>query len=722
MRATRRAFLKAGTLLAAGFVLELSVDGGIRRAGKALAATAEKATPFRPFAWLAIHPSGRVTVTIGRVEMGQGVRTSLAMLVAEELDADWASVDVENAMPGPEFKDMRTSGSWSVGGRAQALRQMGARARAALIAAAAARWKVEPASCRTESGFVIHAATRRRLAYGALAADAARRPLPADGPLRSTADLRLIGRRTPRKDGAAIATGRALYGLDVRVPGMRFAAIERPPVRGAQPRAIRDAAARAVPGVRDVVRLTRGIAVVGDHTWAAFEGKRALEVEWTEGDSPRFDSAQYLARLTEASQGSGVVGRRVGDAAAAVAAAPRRLESLYLYPFYAHAPLEPMNAIAHARADGCELWVGTQAPGQVQEEVAKQLGLDAARVRVHVPLLGGGFGRRLGTDYALEAAELSRAIAAPVQVTWTREDDLRHGFFQLAAAHRMAAGLGDDGRVLGWHHREASGAQNYRHPIDPEDPELAAIHMWGGVDNPYVYPAMRAEFVLVEAPIPLGPWRAVFAPSNVMARECFMDEIAHATHQDPVAFRLAMLQAPDAADEAVKSQRRRLAAVLRLAAEKANWGRPLPPGRGRGVAAHVYDGETALAQVAEVSIEGGVPRVHRFVCAIDCGPVVNPLGLEAVVESGVVWGLSQTLGGRITFADGRVEQSSYADYPMLRLSETPAIETWTIEGAPAPLGAGEQPVAPVAAAVLNAVFAVTGKRVRHVPIVAEDLA
>jgi CO/xanthine dehydrogenase Mo-binding subunit len=714
MNTTRREFLRVGSAMAMGLVLELGLDGRLRFVGSALAAEPDGA--FRPFATLAIEPSGRTLITVGRVEMGQGIRTSLPMIVAEELDADWSRVEVETATPGPEFKQMTTSGSWSIGGGYEPLRRMGARARAMLVAAAAARWKVDASGCRTENGRVLHSASNRSLSYGDLALEAAKQAIPAEAPLKAAADRRLSGRRTPRHDGPAIVTGAARYGLDVRVPGMKFAAIERRPVAGATIGSVNDAPARRVPGVRDVVRISNGVAVVADHTWAALEGRRALEVRWEGGDEPRFDSAAYQARLLETSKGSGSVGRRVGDVEKALAGAPRRLEAIYEYPFFVHAPLEPMNTTAHVRDGRCELWASTQAPNPVQEKVAARLGLSPEAVTVHVPLLGGGFGRRLGVDYAIEAAEVSKAIAAPVQVMWTREDDTRYGFFQPAAAHRMAAGLDGGGRIVAWWHREASSAQNYRDRMDPANPELAAIHMWGGVDNPYVFGAMRAEFMLVQAPIPLGPWRAVFAPSNVMARECFLDEIAHATRQDPVALRLALLAANDGADDATKSQRARLAAVIRLAAEKAGWGNPLPAGRARGIAAHVYDGETTLAQIAEVSVEGGVPRVHRYVCAIDCGPVVNPLGLEAVVESGVVWGLSQTLGGKITFKDGRTEQSSYADYPILRLSETPAIETHFIEGAKQPLGAGEQPVAPVAAAVLNAVFAATGKRVRQVPI------
>ena len=723
MRTSRRRFLAVGTLAAGGLFLELATDGRLRLSSRALAAAGNDVdATFRPSAWLAIEPGGRTVITIGRVEMGQGTRTSLPMLVAEELDADWARVEVETAVPGPDFPDMRTSGSWSVGGRYRALRQLGARARAALVAAAAARWRVEPATCSTEPGRVVHAASRRSLGYGELAAAAAALPLPASAPLKDPRRFRLLGHRTLRRDGPAIVNGSAKYGLDVRVPGMRFASIERCPVPGGRLRSFDAAAARAVPGVRDVVRLGEAVAVVGDHTWAAFSGRRALKTSWDEGLLSSFDSRAFRTQLVEASSRRGAPGRVVGDVDVALATAARRLDALYEYPFFVHAPLEPMNALAHVRDGRCDLWLGTQAPNWVQEDVARRLGFEPSAVRVHVQLLGGGFGRRLGVEHALEAAELSRAIAAPVQVVWTREDDMRHGFFQPAAAHRMAAGLDGSGRVVAWQHREASSAQNFRDKVDPADPDLAANHMWGGVDNPYVLPAMRAEFVLVEAPIALGPWRAVFAPSNVMARECFVDEIAHAARKDPVQLRLELLAAKDDADQSQRSRRARLAAVIRLASEKAGWGRPLPAGHALGIAAHVYDGETTLAQVAQVSVERGALRVHRFVCAIDCGPVVNPLGLEAQVESGVVWGLSQVLCGDVTFRGGRAEASNFGDYPIPRLAETPVIETFTIEGAEQPLGAGEQPASPVAAAVLNALFAATGKRIRHLPVRAEDLA
>lgn len=718
MSLTRREFLKASGATLAGLCLELAWDGRLLHDAES---AAEPAAGFRPYAWLAIESDGRTVIQVGRVEMGQGVRTSLPMILAEELDADWSRVEVVTASPGPDFKQMTTSGSWSVGGTYMPLRHMGARARALLIQAAAARWQVDPASCRTEPGRVLHPATDRSLSYGELAAEAARLPIPTAAPLKEPGAFRLIGRRMPRLDAPRIVSGAAGYGLDVRIPDMKFASIERCPVPGGMPRSVDDAAARAVPGVRDVVRLAEGVAVVGDHTWAALAGRRALRVEWNEGAIASFDSDAYRRSLVEASSGAGSVGRSVGDVDGALTGAARRLDALYEYPFFVHAPIEPMNAVAHVREGACDVWTGTQAPNWAQAAVAERLALDPSAVRVHVPLLGGGFGRRLGVEYAVEAAELSRALGAPVQVLWTRADDMSHGFFQPAAAHRMAAGLDAAGRIVGWWHREASSAQNYRGTMDPQNPELAAIHMWGGVDNPYVFPAMRAEFMLEQAPIRLGPWRAVFAPSNVIARECFLDEIAQATGRDPVALRLDLLAADAGADDAQKARRQRLAAVLRLAAEKAGWGRALAPGHAMGIAAHIYDGETTLAQVAEVSIERGAPRVHRFVCAIDCGPVINPLGLEAQVESAVVWGLCQVTGGQITIRQGRVQETNFVDYPILRYSETPVIETHSIAGAPQPLGAGEQPVAPVAAAVLNALSSLTGKRLRRLPVTAGDL-
>ncbi|MFI5372919.1 MAG: xanthine dehydrogenase family protein molybdopterin-binding subunit, partial [Candidatus Eisenbacteria bacterium] len=555
-----------------------------------------------------------------------------------------------------------------------------------------------------------------------LAAAAALLSVPETAPLKDPSSFRLIGHPTRRVDGVAIVSGTARYGIDSRVPGMRFASLERCPVRGGRVRAVDDAGARRVPGVLDVVRVGDAVAVVATDTWAAMEGRRALDVRWDEGEGATFDSREYRGRLADLARSGGVVGRNVGDVDAAMTGAAKRLEALYEYPFYVHAPLEPMNALARVGADGCDVWSGTQAPDTMQEEVAKLLGLEPAAVRVHVPLLGGGFGRRLGVEYGIEAVRLSKMVGAPVQVLWTREDDMRHGFFQPAAAHRMAAGVDTRGRIVAWTHREASSPQNFEGAYDLADPGIAADHMWGGVDNPYVVPSMRVAFVAHEPPLRLGPWRAVFAPSNVMARECFMDEIAHVTGQDPVAMRVAYLEAADTADDAERARRQRLVKVVRLAAEKAGWGRTLPAGEGLGIAAHVYDGETTLAQVAHVSVKSGALRVLRVVCAIDCGPVVNPLGLEAQVESAVVWGLSQTMCGDVTFRAGRLEQTSYADYPMLRLDQTPEIETHAAPSATKPLGAGEQGVAPVAAAVLNAVFAATGRRVRHVPITAADLS
>jgi isoquinoline 1-oxidoreductase beta subunit len=711
---TRRRFLELGALAGAGLLLEALPDGLVRAAE---AAAGEGAVPFAPNPWLRVAPDGRVTIVVARAEMGQGVRTSLPLIVAEELRVDPAGIDVITAEPGPDYPEMRTSGSGSVLEGFAPLLRAGAAARLMLVAAAARSWGVPVGECEAQDGRVTHAASARKLSYGALASRAAREPVPATIPLART--FTRVGTRVRRHDGPAIVHGAAVYGLDMRVPGMRHAAIARPTSFGATVASVDDAKAHAVPGVLRVERLANGVAVVANSTWAALAGRDALVLAWSPGADAAFDSRAFQERLAEATKEAGRVSREEGDPAGKLATAARRLDALYEYGFHAHAPMEPMNAIAHAKPGGCELWVGTQAPNQVQDEVAARFGYAAKDVRVHVPLLGGGFGRRLGTDYALEAVELSRAIGEPVQVVWTREDDMRHGFFQPASANRLAAGLDAEGRPVAWLHTQAAAPHNYWHAPNLDDPELAADNLWGVHDQPYVFPSLRTAYVPLPAPVPLGPWRSVFYPTGVFARECFLDELAHAAGQDPLAYRLALLPGGDGEAAELRGA---LARALQAAATRAGWGRPLPKGHGLGIAGNVYHGMTVMAQVAEVSRrEDGSVRVHRVVCAVDCGRAVNPLGVEGQVESAIVWGLSGAICGEITFKDGRAEQANFGDYPVLRFSESPVIEIEIVPSAFPPLGIGEQPVAPVAAAVGNALFAATGKRVRRLPIRPADL-
>ena len=707
---TRREVLRLATLAGAAIVLEATPAGRVRR----LLADEAPAGGFRG-KWVAIGADGRVTIVVARGEMGQGVRTTLAMILADEMDCDWKDVAVVTPSPGPDYKNMRTSGCWSIGGGFAPYRQIGATARDLLVRAAAARWKADAAECTTEPGFVVHAATKRRLAYGALAGSLASLPLTTQPVLKDPARLRLIGKPMKRIDGPAIVTGAAGYGIDVRVPEMRFASVERGPSLGATVASFDDAAARAVPGVERVVRVPTGVAVIARDSWSAQRGREALKVTWTPGANSAFDSRAFLRELHESSREAGWEARVAGDVEGALAASPKKLESVYEYAFQAHAPLEPINATAHVREGACELWLGTQAANQVQEAVAKRLGLDPSAVTIHCQLMGGGFGRRLGVDMALEAAEVSRAIGQPVHVLWSRSDDLRYGYFQPGSVHRMAGVVGADGRVAAWKHTMAGVPHSaFSEPTFGVD--LARDLMWGGFDNPYVYPSLRVAHVTRKPPVPTGPWRSVHYPPGVLARECFMDELAAAAGKDPIAFRLEML-APSTEPTAP-----RLANVLKLAAEKSGWSGALAAGRARGVAANVYDGDTVLAQIAEVSVaRDHTVRVHRMTCVIDCGTVVNPLGAAGQVESAVIFGLTAALKGEITFANGLAEQSSFFDYPSLAMHETPAIDVTFVPSVGPPLGLGEQCVSPVAAAVNNAISAAIGKRVRRSPVRAEDL-
>lgn len=734
MTTTRREFLKVAAVSGTALVI------GVRWSEEALAGET-----FAPNAWLRIDTNGITTLTVGKSEMGQGVRTSLPMILADELDADWSKIKLIQAEPGPNFTRLGTGGSWSVGGSWKPLRQAAAAAREMLISAAAAKWNVDATSCRTERGSVIHGSSKRTLRYGALVAAAAKLPVPKEPKLKPQKDFHIIGTRQRRLDAPNIVTGAASYGIDARVPGMLHASIERNPVRGAKPRTVDTSAALKVPGVRRVVTISNGVAVVADSTWAAMKGRETLRINWDLGANAAFESASHWRTLREAARQSGVVTRSEGTIAATPASA-KIVEAAYEYPFEAHAPVEPMNCVAHVRDGRCELWVPTQAPNRVQSRVAQLLSIPESAVTVHVTLIGGGFGRRLNADYALEAAELSQAIGAPVQILWTRPDDMRHGHFQAASLHQMWGAV-DQGKGLGWRHKKVSSLHNLSGPPSAEElKDPVAFYQdssWGVYDIPYAFPALETSYVSVDAPIWLGPWRAVYAPSSVFARECFIDELAHAAGRDPIAFRDSLLGggiavtggdkgAPGTPADTVKAgslniDRRRLRHILQVAADKAGWGTPLPAGRARGVACNCYDGETYTAYIVEVSLaqhrEGFLPfRVDRVVCVMDCGVVINPLGIEQQVESGVIFSLSN-MKGEITFRNGQAEQSNYREFAVVRMSEAPRIETHIVEShGEQPYGIGEPTVPPFAPAVVNALFALTGKRIRHLPIRAADLA
>jgi len=727
MITSRRGFLKKAAL--GGASLVIAFDG--RRLLAAKKDPTKKEEPkkettgqFKPNGWVHIGADGAVTLTIGKSEMGQGVRTSLAMILAEELESDWARIKLFQASPGPDFKRLGTGGSFSLGGSWKTLRQAGAAAREMLITAAAARWKVDRATCSAAKGEVVHAASKRSLKYGELVADAAKVPVPADPPLKNASDFRLIGKPTRSIDGRGIVTGAARYGIDTKVPKMLYASIERAPWPDTKPKSWQEARALALPGVR-VVPCASGIAVVAETTWAALKGRAALAVEWGDPPAKAFDSEAHFKRLEEASESSGFNTRK-DNAPPGTGAVARTIFATYSYPFHAHAPVETMNCVADVGDDRCIIWAPTQAPNSLQEEVAKFLGITPDKVEVNVTLIGGGFGRRLAVDYALEAAEISRAVKAPVQVLWTRADDMRHGHFQAASVHRLSAGLDSSDALVSWRHAKAGSAHNLKLP-DPAAVRDAGYYQdlsWGVFDLPYAIPSIETAYAEVDLPVRHGPWRAVFAPSSVFAREAFIDEVAHARGSDPLRFRLELLNGPDTVKAGTLTiDRRRLRRVLEVARDKSGWGAAVAGRHGRGLACNIYDGETHIAYVVDVVVDdAGKVRVERVVAAVDCGLVVNPTGVEQQVEGGIIWGISAALLGEITFRGGTAQQATYADYGVARMRDTPAIEVHIVPSeATQPFGMGEPPVPPIAPAIVNAIFAATGKRIRRLPIRPEDL-
>jgi len=708
MPTTRRDFLRISAV--SGTALLLGV-------GRAAAEEAEPKVPWKPNAWLRIDPDGAITIVVGKQEMGQGVRTSLPMLVAEELDADWGSIRIEQAQPGPEYRRLGTGGSGSIYGAWRGLRPAAATARAMLVTAAAATWSVEAATLRTEKACVIHDASGRRASYGELAAAASKLAVPKDVPLKNAKDYRIVGKRTARVDDPAIVRGSAKYGLDARVPGMQFANVLRSPVPGGT---LKRFDAGKAKGIR-AVKISTGLALVAANTWTAMKARPLVDVEWDLGPAQTFDSRKWIDEAIAAAATPGIRTRGEGDAAAAFRSAARTLDATYVYPFYAHAPLEPMNCIADVRDGTCTIWASTQAPNSVQEDVAEVLGIEAAKVTVHPMLIGGGFGRRLRTYDTVEAAELSKAIGAPVQVVWTRGEDFTDARLQHASVEAMRGALDADGRIVAWQHTKACNPfMTGNVPTAEELADRAAMlrdSSWGAYDVPYDIANIDTRYVEQPSPVPYGPWRAVYSPSSTLARESFFDELAHAAGKDPLQFRLDHL----GGEKTVKAggltlDRSRLRRVLEIARDRSGWGKALPAGRGRGVACNIYDGDTYIAYVVEVTASAKAWHVDRVVSAVDCGAVVNPVGVEQQVEGGVIWALSQLLG-EITIHDGRIEQANYRDYPIPTMADAPKVEVYlTGTDSPDAAGMGEPPVPPLAPAVLNAIFNATGTRIRRLPL------
>lgn len=706
----RRSFLQTAGFAGIGLLIGFRLPDNPHSIWTARAKTS---VDFAPNAFLAVNTDESVTIWVHKSEMGQGVRTALPMLIAEELEVEWKRILVKQADLDERFGRQETGGSSSVSSSWQTLRTAGAAAREMLIAAAAEAWSVDAKTCRAERGAVVHPPTERQISYGQLAKAAARLPVPKNPPLKNPADFRVIGNRIPRIDGQAIVTGKAIYGFDVSASRMLYATIERPPVFGARLKRFESGRAEKIKGVRRVVPISSGVAVVADSTWAAFEGRAALEIEWEAGAHQNLSSAEIRENFLSLSEKPGVVAVSRGEPDAALINSARRFEVIYETAFLAHAPLETMNCVADVREKSCELWIPTQKPLEAREIAMRLTGLPSEAVKVHVTLLGGAFGRRLENDYVAEAVELSRAVKAPVQTVWTRADDMKHGFYRPATLHRLHAGLDKHGNLIAWKHRIVAPSVIMQR-WEQLKPTLGDWIRADGLDEtairgadqmPYDIPHVNLDFCMANTAVPTTWWRGTYDAPNAFAIESFIDEIAAASKRDAYQFRRRLL-----------SKSPKLRAVLELAALKANWETPAPNGVFRGIAAHAYAGRVPVATIVEISIKkDGAIRINRVVSAADIGIVVNPSQAEAQVEGSIADGLASALKSEITVKNGSVEQSSYRDYQILRIGEMPPVEVHFAPSNDAPRGIGEPAVPPVTPALLNAIYAATKRRIRHLP-------
>ena len=700
----RRSFL-AG---AAALVVAVSIPMGSRMARAAAAAG-----PFAPNAFIRIGVDGKIMLVMRDVEMGQGIWTGASMLMAEELDVGLDQVTPDFAPPdeklyaNPLLGQQATGGSTSIRADWEALRKAAAIARAVLVQAAAKQWQVDPATCSVARGIVQHGASGKTASYAALVPAALALPLPADAPLKERKDWTLIGTPQKRVDTSTKVNGKTVYGIDVQIPGMKIAAVAMCPVLGGTLRRVGDAAARKLSGVVDVLKIETGVAVVGDHFWAATQGLEALDIDWDLGPQAGLSQADIEQGHAAASQADGLVARTVGDPEAAIAGAAIKLDAIYQLPFLAHAPMEPINCTVHVRPDGADVWCGTQVPTRAQAEAAKAAGLTPEQVTVHNHMIGGGFGRRLEAEYVGIAAAFAKQVPYPLKMIWTRETDIQHDRYRPFYYDRIAAGLDAGGKIVGWTHKTTGSSVLARWAppgmpkdgIDPDTVECAK-------DPIYEIAALRSSWVRHEPPgVITAWWRGVGPAHNIFVIESFIDELAYAAKQDPVAFRRPLL-----------GKTPRALKVLELAAEKSGWGSPLPAGTGRGIMVQSAFG-SFLSVVCEVQVtDGGQIRLRRVTAAMDCGQAINPDSVRAQIEGGLIFGLTSALYSEITFDQGRVQQSNFNSYRMLRMNETPPIDVHLVDSTEKPGGLGETGTAAAFPAIANAVFAASGKRLRRLPL------
>jgi isoquinoline 1-oxidoreductase beta subunit len=703
---SRRTFLVTSVAAGGGLLLGVCLPRSIR----AMAQVADET--FTPNAFVRIRPDDSITLVMPQVEMGQGTYTSMSMLIAEELEVALEQIAVEAAPPNdklyanPLLGFQVTGGSTSVPGFWEPLRRAGATARVMLIEAAAAQWSVDAASCRAEKGEVV-SPTGERLKYGALVEAASKLPVPEKVVLKAPEEFTLIGTPAKRIDTPEKVNGKAKFGIDAIVPGMKFATVAACPVFGGKLKSVDESKTLAIAGVRQVVRIENAVAVVGDHMWAAMQGLQALDIEWDEGPNVSVTTESIVAQMARASKNNGVAARTDGDFAKAIPTAAKKFEAVYEMPFLAHAAMEPMNCTLHVTKDSCDIWVGIQVVGRAQATAAQVTGLPPEKVQVHNHLIGGGFGRRLDVDGITQAVAIAKQVDGPVKIVWSREEDIQHDVYRPYYYDRFTAGLDAQNKLIAYHHRVTASSILARwappafvNGLDADAVEGAAKQM------PYGIPNILVDYVRDEPPgLTTGWWRGVGPTHNIFVVESFIDELAASTKTDPVEFRRSML-----------TSQPRVLGVLNLAAERAGWGTPLPEGVGRGISVQ-FAMSSYLSQVAEVEVsKEGEVKVRRVVCAVDCGQIVNPDTIVAQIEGGIVFGLSAALWGEITLNGGRVEQRNFNDYRVLRINETPIIEVHLVKNGEAPGGIGEPGTIGIAPAVANAIFAATGKRIRKLPI------
>lgn len=723
-RMNRRDFTKIGLLASSHLML------GVRLTDP-LTNTADTDS-LKPNAWLEVTPDNEVRIFVAKLEMGQGVRTALPMIIADELDADWNQVRVVQATVEEVYKPYVTGGSWSIAGTWKRLRQAGATGRMMLLIAAANRWQVDPSTCLTQESKVVHQPTGRFFTYGALSTQAAKVPIPQQVGLKQHHQFTIIGRSQNGVDGQAIVRGKSIYGIDVRIPNMLYASIERCPVIGGKIESVDSQDCLNVKGVRYVVpiagtsaphHLRSGVAVVADTTWAAMKGRKALTIRWDEGPNQLWNTSRIDKTLLDGLHQPGYISRQDGHSQQALVQSVKHLGVTYKTQFLAHAPMEPMTAVANVQQGKVDMWVACQEGTRLRQEVSLLTGIPIENVLIHVPLAGGSFGRRGKLDYALEAVIISNQLKKPVQVLWTREDDIKHGAFRAGSVHQVRAGFDEANNPVALQYKVVTASVGFfENPLSIKDGYDENIVI-GANNFPYTIPAIQVESRIAHMPIPVRWWRGQYHSHSIFALEVFMDEMATAVNEDPLTFRLKRLEGASirsfkhSSDSTIKVDIQRLRNVLTLAAEKANWGSTLPPQHGRGLACHFYDSECYIAQVIEVKVEAQDKiKVIRVVSAVDCGVVVNPTIAQAQIEGGVIFGLSAAFNQAITYENGRVVQSNFSDFPVLRFHQSPQIEVHFVASEEPPGGLGEAGVPGVLAALSNAIYSATGVRIRELPI------